>query len=82
MGLFARPWRNNWAKRKKAENLRNRSKFLDNEEKRERDLILIDYENPTSHVYMVTEKGEEMITYILPRLTDPRGLRDGQLPSA
>jgi len=36
--------------------LRNRGKFFDHEEKRERDLILIDYEHPAKNVYEVTEE--------------------------
>jgi type I restriction enzyme R subunit len=36
--------------------LRNRGKFFDHEEKRERDLILIDYDNPQRNVYEVTEE--------------------------
>jgi type I restriction enzyme R subunit len=36
--------------------LRNRGKFYDHEEKRERDLILIDYENPARNTYEVTEE--------------------------
>ncbi len=38
------------------EYLRNRGKFLDHEENRERDLILIDYNDPTRNVYEVTEE--------------------------
>ncbi len=38
------------------EYLRNRGKFFDHEEKRERDLILIDYDNPARNVYEVTEE--------------------------
>jgi len=38
------------------EHLRNRGKFFDHEEKRERDLILIDYDNPACNVYEVTEE--------------------------
>jgi type I restriction enzyme R subunit len=38
------------------EHLRNRGKFFDHEEKRERDLILIDYEHPERNVYEVTEE--------------------------
>ncbi len=38
------------------EHLRNRGKFFDHEENRERDLILIDYENPERNVYEVTEE--------------------------
>lgn len=36
--------------------LRNRGKFFDPEENRERDLILIDYDDPTRNVYEVTEE--------------------------
>jgi type I restriction enzyme R subunit len=36
--------------------LRNRGKFFDHEEKRERDLLLIDYDNPQRNVYEVTEE--------------------------
>jgi type I restriction enzyme R subunit len=36
--------------------LRNHGKFFDHEEKRERDLILIDYDNPQRNVYEVTEE--------------------------
>ncbi len=38
------------------EYLRNRGKFFDHEEKRERDLILIDYDDPARNVYEVTEE--------------------------
>ena len=38
------------------EHLRNRGKFFDHEEKRERDLILIDYDDPARNVYEVTEE--------------------------
>ena len=36
--------------------LRNRGKFFDQEENRERDLILIDYDDPTRNVFEVTEE--------------------------
>jgi len=36
--------------------LRNRGKFFDHEEKRERDLVLIDYTKPASNVFEVTEE--------------------------
>ncbi|MCG8341337.1 MAG: HsdR family type I site-specific deoxyribonuclease [Chlorobiales bacterium] len=38
------------------ERLRNRGKFFDHEENRERDLILIDYDDPSRNVYEVTEE--------------------------
>jgi type I restriction enzyme R subunit len=36
--------------------LRNRGKFFDHDDKRERDLILIDYDDPSLNVYEVTEE--------------------------
>ncbi len=38
------------------EHLRNRGKFFDHEEKRERDLILIDYDHPANNIFEVTEE--------------------------
>jgi type I restriction enzyme R subunit len=38
------------------EHLRNRGKFFDHDENRERDLILIDYEKPGNNVFEVTEE--------------------------
>ena len=38
------------------EHLRNRGTYFDSEENRERDLILIDYENPANNAYEVTEE--------------------------
>jgi type I restriction enzyme R subunit len=45
-----------YGNREFVEHLRNRGKFFDPEEKRERDLILIDYEDPARNVYEVTEE--------------------------
>jgi len=45
-----------YGNREFVEHLRNRGKFFDPEEKRERDLILIDYDNPERNVYEVTEE--------------------------
>lgn len=45
-----------YGNREFVEHLRNRGKFFDHEEKRERDLILIDYDNPANNVYDVTEE--------------------------
>jgi len=45
-----------YGNREFVEHLRNRGKFFDHEEKRERDLILIDYDNPARNVYEVTEE--------------------------
>jgi type I restriction enzyme R subunit len=38
------------------EHLRNRGKFFDHDEKRERDLVLIDYDDPARNVYEITEE--------------------------
>jgi type I restriction enzyme R subunit len=45
-----------YGNREFVEHLRNRGKFFDHEEKRERDLILIDYEHPENNIYEVTEE--------------------------
>ena len=45
-----------YGNREFVEYLRNRGKFFDQEENRERDLILIDYDDPTRNVYQVTEE--------------------------
>ncbi|TAE75869.1 MAG: HsdR family type I site-specific deoxyribonuclease [Verrucomicrobia bacterium] len=45
-----------YGNREFVEHLRNRGKFFDHEEKRERDLLLIDYEHPERNVYEVTEE--------------------------
>ena len=45
-----------YGNREFVEHLRNRGKFFDPEEKRERDLILIDYDDPANNVYEVTEE--------------------------
>ena len=42
--------------RKLFEHLRNRGKYFDHGEKRERDLILIDYDDPIRNVYEVTQE--------------------------
>lgn len=47
-----------YGNREFVEHLRNRGKFFDHEENRERDLILIDYDDPTRNVYEVTEEWE------------------------
>ena len=38
------------------DHLRNAGKYLDHEENRERDLVLIDYDNPDNNIYEVTEE--------------------------
>ena len=45
-----------YGNREFVEHLRNRGKFFDVDESRERDLILIDYNDPTRNVYEVTEE--------------------------
>ncbi len=45
-----------YGNREFVEHLRNRGKFFDHEEKRARDLILIDYDDPANNVYEVTEE--------------------------
>ncbi len=45
-----------YGNREFVEHLRNRGKFFDHEENRERDLILIDYDDPARNVYEVTEE--------------------------
>lgn len=45
-----------YGNREFVEHLRNQGKFFDHEERRERDLILIDYDDPSRNVYEVTEE--------------------------
>ncbi len=45
-----------YGNREFVEHLRNRGKFFDHEEKRERDLVLIDYDDPANNVFEVTEE--------------------------
>ena len=45
-----------YGNREFVEHLRNRGKFFDHEENRERDLILIDYDQPENNVFEVTEE--------------------------
>ncbi|MCX6972698.1 MAG: HsdR family type I site-specific deoxyribonuclease [Verrucomicrobia bacterium] len=56
LGQFRHLHSDIYGNREFVEHLRNRGKFFDHEEKRERDLILIDYENPANNVYEVTEE--------------------------
>ena len=56
LGAFRRLHTDIYGNREFVEHLRNRGKFVDHEEKRERDLILIDYDNPSRNVYEVTEE--------------------------
>ena len=56
LGQFRHLHTDIYGNREFVEHLRNRGKFFDHEEKRERDLILIDYDDPTRNVYEVTEE--------------------------
>ena len=56
LGQFRHLHINIYGNQEFVEYLRNRGKFLDHEESRERDLILIDYNDPTRNVYEVTEE--------------------------
>jgi type I restriction enzyme, R subunit len=56
LGLFRHLHTDIYGNREFVEHLRNRGKFFDPEEKRERDLILIDYDDPARNVYEVTEE--------------------------
>jgi type I restriction enzyme R subunit len=56
LGKFRHLHANIHGNREFVEHLRNRGKFFDREQKRERDLILIDYHNPSRNAYEVTEE--------------------------
>lgn len=56
LGQFRHLHTDIYGNREFVEHLRNRGKFFDHEEKRERDLILIDYDNPSNNTYEVTEE--------------------------
>jgi len=56
LGQFRHLHTDIYGNREFVEHLRNRGKFFDHEEKRERDLILIDYNEPSRNVYEVTEE--------------------------
>jgi type I restriction enzyme R subunit len=56
LGRFRHLHADIYGNREFIEHLRNRGKFFDHEEKRERDLILIDYDDPSRNVYEVTEE--------------------------
>jgi type I restriction enzyme R subunit len=56
LGQFRHLHTDIYGNREFVEQLRNRGKFFDHEEKRERDLILIDYDDPANNVYEVTEE--------------------------
>ncbi len=56
LGQFRHLHADIYGNREFVEHLRNRGKFFDHEENRERDLILIDYDNPERNLYEVTEE--------------------------
>ncbi len=56
LGKFRHLHTDIYGNREFVEHLRNRGKFFDHEENRERDLILIDYDTPGNNVYEVTEE--------------------------
>ena len=56
LGQFRHIHTDIYGNREFVEHLRNRGKFFDHEEKRERDLMLIDYDDPARNVYEVTEE--------------------------
>ncbi len=56
LGQFRHLHTDIYGNREFVEHLRNRGKFFDHEEKRERDLLLIDYKDPANNVYEVTEE--------------------------
>lgn len=56
LGQFRHLHTDIYGNREFVEHLRNRGKFFDHEEKRERDLILIDYHSPARNVFEVTEE--------------------------
>ena len=56
LGQFRHLHADIYGNREFVEHLRNRGKFFDVDESRERDLILIDYEDPARNVYEVTEE--------------------------
>jgi len=56
LGQFRHLHTDIYGNREFVEQLRNRGKFFDHEEKRERDLVLIDYDDPGRNVFEVTEE--------------------------
>jgi len=56
LGVFKHLHTDIYGNREFVDFLRNRGKFFDHEERRERDLILIDYDDPTRNVFEVTEE--------------------------
>jgi type I restriction enzyme R subunit len=56
LGRFRHLHSDIYGNREFVEHLRNRGKFVDHEENRERDLMLIDYARPENNVFEVTEE--------------------------
>ncbi len=56
LGKFRHLYADIYGNREFVEHLRNRGKFFDHEESRERDLVLIDYETPENNIFEVTEE--------------------------
>ncbi len=56
LGKFRHLHSDIYGNREFVDHLRNRGKFFDHEEKRERDLVLIDYEDPARNLFEVTEE--------------------------
>jgi type I restriction enzyme, R subunit len=56
LGQFLHLHTDIYGNREFIEHLRNRGKFFDHEEKRERDLILMDYDDPARNVYAITKE--------------------------
>lgn len=56
LGRFRHLHADIYGNREFVEHLRNRGKYFDHEERRERDLILIDYDHPANNVFEVTEE--------------------------
>jgi type I restriction enzyme R subunit len=56
LGQFRHLHTDIYGNREFVEHLRNRGKFFDHAERRERDLILLDYDDPSRNVYEVTEE--------------------------
>ena len=56
LGTFRHLHADIYGNREFVEHLRNRGKYVDHEETRERDLVLIDYDTPANNVFEVTEE--------------------------
>ena len=56
IGQFSHLHTNIYGNREFVDYLRNRGKFFDHEDNRERDLVLVDYDDPTRNVFEITEE--------------------------